>query len=260
MMLFVNTRPVDRAAALTSVLQAADITVLELPLLELQALALNSTLLSQFHQLHTVDTIVVVSPMAVAVGMQYLQHCQINLTELAHINWIAVGEATAECLKRYGIESHVPAIETSEGMLQLPVLNKLKASSSIAFWRGEGGRQFMMQQLQQAGHQIVNMLLYQRACPIHSEQIFLQAQALLLSASAVIMLISSEASWLNWVALCRSNPALLVKIDYWVLGKRLASVLNDYAQTHEIVLKVHQIDQLKTEYLRDSLQLLKGAL
>lgn len=259
-MLFINTRPVDRAAALTFALQAADIAVLELPLLELQALALDSTLLSQFQQLHTVKTIVVVSPMAVAVGMQYLQQCQIKLTDLAHIHWIAVGEATADCLQQYGIQSYVPKVETSEGMLQLPVLNQLETQSSIAFWRGEGGRQFMMEQLQKAGHQIVNMLLYQRACPAHAQQIFLQAQPLMFSASVVIVLISSEASWLNWTALCQSNSALLVKFDYWVLGERLAEVLNDYAQAHEIVLKVHQIDQLKTEYLRDALQALKGAV
>lgn len=258
-MLFINTRPVDRAAALTSVLQAADLAVLELPLLELQALPLHSTLLSQFQQLSTVDIIVVVSPMAVAVGMQYLQQCQINLTDLTHITWIAVGEMTAQCLKKYGIDSHVPTVETSEGMLQLAALNQLQVASTIAFWRGEGGRQFMMQQLQQAGHQIVNMLLYQRACPADAPQMFLQAQDLILKSSPVVVLISSEASWLNWLSLCQSQ-SLWVDFEYWVLGERLACVLNDYAQTHEIMLKVHQIDQLKTEYLRDSLQLLKGAL
>jgi uroporphyrinogen-III synthase len=36
---------------------------------------------------------------------------------LKHIQWIAVGQATANRLHEYGIEAHVPDVETSEGML-----------------------------------------------------------------------------------------------------------------------------------------------
>ena len=35
----------------------------------------------------------------------------------------------------------------------------------IAFWRGLGGRQFMMQQLQQQGISVLNFVLYRRQCP-----------------------------------------------------------------------------------------------
>ena len=58
-----------------------------------------------------------VSPTAVDVGMQYLAQSGLKIDELKHIQWIAVGQATANRLHDYGIEAHVPEVETSEGCL-----------------------------------------------------------------------------------------------------------------------------------------------
>ncbi len=44
------------------------------------------------------------------------------------------------------LDSVVPEVETSEGMLQLACVCRIwPVMQRIAFWRGEGGRQFMMQ-------------------------------------------------------------------------------------------------------------------
>ena len=67
-----------------------------------------------------------VSPTAVDVGMQYLAQSGLKIDELKHIQWIAVGQATANRLHDYGIEAHVPEVETSEGMLNLPLLHCMK--------------------------------------------------------------------------------------------------------------------------------------
>ena len=72
-MLFINTRPKDRAASLTNALGAAQVPVIELPLLELIAVPYAESLARLYHQLPQADVIVVVSPTAVHVGMQYLQ-------------------------------------------------------------------------------------------------------------------------------------------------------------------------------------------
>jgi uroporphyrinogen-III synthase len=58
----------------------------------------------------------VVSPTAVDVGMQYLAQSGLKIDDLKHIQWIAVGQATANRLHEYGLK-HVPDVETSEGML-----------------------------------------------------------------------------------------------------------------------------------------------
>lgn len=259
-MLFLNTRPTDRADALTQTLQAENIDVIALPLLELQALPYSAQLADQFKQLLNVDVIVVVSPMAVDVGMRYLKQAHVQLQQLAHIRWIAVGETTARCLQQYGIQSLVPSVETSEGMLQIAELKALQSDAHIAFWRGIGGRQFMMEQLANAGHQILNMLLYQRGCPIDTHLEFAQHIDRIQHTKDVVTLITSEASWLNWLMLTDQFQAQMRHIEYWVLGERLAAVLKQYAQMHQIMLKIHQVDYLKPAYLLDILHLRKGTV
>ncbi|WP_338351427.1 uroporphyrinogen-III synthase, partial [Enterococcus faecium] len=85
--------------------------------------------------------------------MQYLTQSGLKIEELQHIQWSEVGQATANRLHEYGIEAHVPEVETSEGMLNLPLLHHMQKSGSVAFWRGEGGRQLKMETLQQQGIQ-----------------------------------------------------------------------------------------------------------
>ncbi|MFX4774272.1 uroporphyrinogen-III synthase, partial [Acinetobacter baumannii] len=81
------------------------------------------TLDQLYQQLSGAQAIVVVSPTAVDVGMQYLKQSGLKLDDLKHIQWIAVGQATAHRLYEYGVEAHVPDVETSEGMLNLPILH-----------------------------------------------------------------------------------------------------------------------------------------
>ena len=91
MMLLLNTRPTQRAATLSHRLNRAGIEVVELPLLELTGLPYSAELAALYAQLADTQVIVVVSPTAVDVGMQYLQASQIEMSSLAHIQWIAVG-------------------------------------------------------------------------------------------------------------------------------------------------------------------------
>lgn len=114
-----------------------------------------------------------------------------------------MGQATANRLHDYGIEAHVPEVETSEGMLNLPLLHCMQKSGSVAFWRGEGGRQFMMETLQQQGIQILNFVLYRRQCPQASYSTFKHlTQNSNYNLDKWLVLITSEASWKYWLELC----------------------------------------------------------
>ncbi|MEK5782454.1 uroporphyrinogen-III synthase, partial [Acinetobacter baumannii] len=81
-MLFINTRPSDRAANLTQALQTAQIPVIELPLLELVQQPYKDELASLFRRLRQAKLIVVVSPNAAQIGMQYLQQAGLSLHDL----------------------------------------------------------------------------------------------------------------------------------------------------------------------------------
>ena len=241
-MLLINTRPSDRATALTQALQKKGIAVIAMPLLTLTACPLTPHLAAQFQALASAQVIVVVSPMAVRVGMDYVQQTGVSLQALQQVSWIAVGQTTADTLAEYGICSHIPDVETSEGMLELPVLKQVSAPSKIAFWRGEGGRQFMMQQLSEAGHDIENMLLYERAYPESSTVIFHQHLPQLMQSDHTVVLISSEASWLNWLNLIALQPNLSIA-EYWVLGERLAQILSNSVKNS----KIKVLSSLKVE-------------
>ncbi|ENX31928.1 hypothetical protein F889_03818 [Acinetobacter colistiniresistens] len=223
-MLFINTRPDERASALTQALDQAGYQVEALPLLELVAEPFSNVLQQLYLELRQVQAIVVVSPTAVEVGMRYLQQAGIALDQLKHIQWIAVGKATAQALTRFDIQSFVPEVETSEGMLQLPILKQQTDLKKIAFWRGLGGRQFMMQQLQQQGVEILNFVLYHRQCPKQSFAAFPEIVKKISLNQPVVVLISSEASWNYWQQLC-TQYQLTAQWIYLVLGTRLLQLV-----------------------------------
>ena len=235
-MLFINTRPSDRAAALSAALSKHQIDVVELPLLQLQALEYSPQLAALYQQLLSSHVIVVVSPTAVEIGMQYLQQSGLSVADLQHIQWVAVGVKTAQVLATYGIQASIPQVETSEGMLQLPSLQKLAVGSQIAFWRGTGGRQFMMQQLQDAGMHILNFVLYQRYCPEYSQTLLANLATQIQQHASYTVLISSEASWRNWLALLQRMPSVLQQARYMVLGSRLAHLIEQDQQHADLQL------------------------
>lgn len=223
-MLFINTRPDDRASVLTQALNEVGYQVEALPLLELVAEPFSKALQQLYLALVETQVIVVVSPTAVDIGIRYLQQAGLQLDQLKHIQWVAVGQATAKALAEFKIVSVVPEVETSEGMLELPILKQQKDLIKIAFWRGLGGRQFMMQQLQQQGVEILNFVLYHRQCPTQSFIAFPEIVKKIGLNQPVAVLISSEASWNHWQQLC-SQHACAADWIYLVLGARLVQVL-----------------------------------
>ena len=259
-MLFINTRPTERAKELTLALQDVSVPVIDLPLLALRSRPLSIELQQLYAQLPDVSVIVVVSPTAVELGMAYLCQCGINVTQLSDIQWIAVGEKTAKTLSQYHIDSIVPDLETSEGMLRLPVLNTLAQGAKVAFWRGEGGRQFMMDHLHQQGMQILNFILYERHLPVLSKMQIEDIKLKLTVLARYIILMTSEASWLNWLSLIGTHAAILNKGTYLVLGDRLFNILDDYKKQHDLNFQVIILENLKTESIRQCMLKIQGKL
>lgn len=257
-MLFINTRPADRAQPLSEGLKAVGIDVLELPLLELKAEPWNEGLAEQYAQLASVQIIVVVSPSAVHFGMQGLQQAGLSVQALQHIKWVAVGIATAQALLEYGFESDVPKVETSEGMLRLTVLQQLPSNVSVAFWRGEGGRQFMMDCLLEQGNRVLNFVLYSRNCPEQSLQIFKQHLISLHSQPKFAVLMSSEASWNYWLQLLSEHQELLNRASLFVLGERVEHLIEQYRLKHHFTYTVIQLQDMKINTILKQLKMIQG--
>lgn len=118
----INTRPVERAAALTDHLQAAGLTVVEIPMLTLQSRSTTEQDMTLMRQWLAGDykALVIVSPTAAASGLAVWQalenECQAQSngneredTEIKVLKapsyLIAVGEATASVLNNAKIEA-----------------------------------------------------------------------------------------------------------------------------------------------------------
>lgn len=259
-MLFLNTRPQDRAARLTQQLAVAGVDVIELALLELVEQPHSESLTDLYQQLKQAQVIVVVSPTAAHIGMRYLACAGLCLKDLSHIHWIAVGTATEQALAEFGIQSFVPDVETSEGMLTLPILKNLAVGSTLAFWRGEGGRLFMMEHFQKLNIQTLNFVLYMRQCPSSSASILRHHIEQLCATSIFTVLISSEASWLNWLRLIEAYPQLLEKAYYLTLGSRLTALVLSYKSERKLQFGLVEIENLQKETILQHLDDIQGKL
>lgn len=238
-MQIINTRPAQRAQALTLAIQQAGYQVVELPLLALEPLPLDTKLKNQYQDFDTTQYVVVVSPTAAELGLRYYFELGYTQAALLKKTWIAVGVATQQYLATFDIPSVVPDVETSEGMLSLSVFDQLD-HTSIAFWRGIGGRTFMMECLKNQGCNILNMLLYKRHLPAVS-----LTRAALVQNNAIVM-ITSEESWNNWCLLGRKFNWDLARFAYIVLADRVTHILNQYFLKQQQNARITTVYTLKT--------------
>ena len=184
----INTRPVERAAPLTHHLQAAGLTVIEMPMLTIQARPMtDNDIITMRHWLAgQYKALVIVSPTAAASGLavwQSLAHehkvqgdtdNQMDVaafdTLKAPSPLIAVGDATAAVLSRAKLDMtsspvRQPKIANNEGMLAMSEIESLQAGDKVLIWRGLGGRRLLVDVLQARGVHIDSIAWYERTMP-----------------------------------------------------------------------------------------------
>lgn len=192
----INTRPVERAAPLTRHLQAAGMSVIDIPMLTLQPRQTTDDDMRLMRQWLAGEykALVIVSPTAASSGMAVWQLLerefqaertidnQIGCIEgegiqgsfdtlAAPSHLIAVGEATAAVLNEIKLSSTScevlqPTIANNEGMLAMPEIESLQAGDRLLVWRGLGGRRLLVDTLQARGVHIDSIAWYERKMPI----------------------------------------------------------------------------------------------
>ncbi|MGP5194112.1 uroporphyrinogen-III synthase [Psychrobacter celer] len=219
----INTRQVDRAAPLTQHLQAAGLSVVEIPMLTLQPRPTTDADMALMRQWFAGDyqALVIVSPTAAAAGLavwqalareRHAQHSETNgdnqndesqktterqnLSAPSHL--IAVGEATAAVLNEAKIKAasyHVlqPRVANNEGMLAMPEIDSLQAGDKLLVWRGLGGRRLLVNTLQARGVHIDSIAWYERIMPHEAYRQYNQWLQQFSTAASVPSPLSSEA-------------------------------------------------------------------
>ena len=173
------TRPRHQASLMATSLQALGADTLLLPLLAIEPLD-DPPSLARLKQLSNFDLLVFVSANAVEFSLPHLT------LSTPKPEFAAIGSATASKCKENGIKvDFVPEQADSEGMLALPRFQHLQGQQ-VLIVRGQGGRAYLGEQLQQRGAQVEYAEVYQRQLPNISLS---TAQA----RADVIMITSSEA-------------------------------------------------------------------
>ena len=260
----INTRPLERAAPLTTHLQAAGLKVVEMPMLALQPRSITTTDLNMMRQWMAGDyqALVVVSPTAASLGLEALQGLReeidsdcLNTTVISEQQdkhslfyspktIIAVGSATASVLIQASQDLDLklqvlqPQIANNEGMLAMPDIGNLQSGDRLLIWRGLGGRRLLVDTLQSRGVYIDSIAWYERMMPddalqqyqqwwqAFSQQDFLPHRALGLLPPIVI--ISSGTAFEHWSSIVNalsSTTGLPLKPD---LKTKASAQLSDF--------------------------------
>jgi uroporphyrinogen-III synthase len=234
----INTRPLARAAPLTKHLQAAGLTVVEIPMLTLQPcpttdddMALMRSWLAGEYK-----ALVIVSPTAAAAGFATWQslvrkvqgdnsHKQIEIISeslVAPSQIIAVGQATASTLNNAKIDAEnyqvlQPEVANNEGMLAMPEIENLQAGDKLLIWRGLGGRRLLVDTLQTRGVHIDSIAWYERTMPIDAMIQYQQWQRDFLTRNKItdttlnqpkpIVVVSSGVAFEHWKSIVEGLQA-----------------------------------------------------
>lgn len=251
----INTRPVERAAPLTNHLQAAGFSVVDIPMLSLEARPTTEQDMALMRQWFAGDyqALVIVSPTAAASGLavwQALEHerqaqlAEVNnsaqkdvsfkgLTAPSHL--IAVGEATAAVLNDAKLDATnyqvlQPLIANNEGMLAMPEIDSLQAGDKLLVWRGLGGRRLLVNTLQARGVHIDSIAWYERKMPNDARSQYKEWQAQFVKQKTEqqkpIVIVSSGTAFEHWQAIVTEVAAQKANAEK---SNRAPLQLNDFA-------------------------------
>jgi uroporphyrinogen-III synthase len=199
-----NTRPAAQAAALSAALRAQGWRVDELPLLTITPRSLTAAERRLLLELDRYSAVFFVSANAVRLGLAAVAdywpqwpHC---------LPAYVVGAGSASALRDTAITVHQPVRANSEGLLALPDLQAVSGQRFLIF-RGEGGRELLLDTLRARGARVDLLILYRRELPPDAAQRWAA-----LSAPQVVILTSPDAlrHWQQVAATVATQPVWLV--------------------------------------------------
>ncbi len=194
-------RPEPQASALAEQLRNVGHDPVVSPLLSIVA---GDDLPQLARALNTHDRVIAVSNHAVEQAAIWLAQQGMRWPELPTF---AVGAATAACWLEHGVAAQVPDDARSEGLLDLPALHDV-TGCRILILRGNGGREFLAEQLRARGALVDYCECYRRHwLPLDGETLCTQwrtagVDSVIISSGEILrrlleLVPASEGSWLH---------------------------------------------------------------
>ncbi len=185
--------------------------------LEIAPLELKGAEKQKVLDLDLYHVVICVSPNAAELGMSAISDYWPQMPVRQH--WIAVGPATAEVLKSWGISPLVPQSgSNSESVLQMPELQSVDAQR-ILILKGEGGRNLISNALRMRGAKVDYLHLYTRKQPDHDPQVL--CQWLTAGYSKRVITVTSGDALKHLLALGEQVRESLLELPIVVVSERL---------------------------------------
>lgn len=164
---------------------------------------------------------------------------------------IAIGTGTATALQQMGIQTKfIPNEFTSEGLLSLPIFQKIKDSKIVIFC-GENPRPLLKETLKERGASVTEAICYRRRKPtVNIKEVLNQFKG-----SVDIIVSTSYESLLNLYDIFGKEAAVPADLEWLkstpllVISAKMVKLANDYNLTKSVILASNPTDQAIIECL-----------
>jgi uroporphyrinogen-III synthase len=232
-----NTRPEQQASSLTQAIEEAGGISVNLPLLEIKPIQIQTNL-------HHIHTAIFTSPNAVhcffaSVSPQIWPH---------EIQIFAIGQGTHQALMHYGLSSATcPKQANSEHLLMLDALQHRQIQTKkILLIKGQHGRTLIQTELTARGADVDICEVYQRVLPHHPKK---RIETLWHEDAVDIILITSETALVHLFELfAKQAHAWLCSKPYVVISERLRQAAHKHGIQTVIVSSYDRIIHQLLDY------------
>lgn len=210
------TRPVDQAKSLCAAIEQHGGVAIEFPLIAVSALQDYRQFEQQIAQLDKTDRAIFISSNAVDFAMPRVLERYSQLPP--RLKFAAIGHQTAAALAKYGVEDVLipQGRYDSETLLALPEMQHV-AGTTIAIFRGVGGRELMAETLKARGAHVYFAESYHRINPqqntgqLHALWQQHKLDAVIVTSSEAmryLLQMAENEPWLQHVALCVNHERI----------------------------------------------------
>jgi len=211
------TRPEQQAGSLCDAIIKYGGSVIRFPLIEIQPIKMSDEADKILQQLDQIDMLIFISANAVRLGLPVLQ--QIN-TKLSNKTITAIGNATTKALEEFHISVDIKPEPpyNSESLLALSGMQQV-AGKNILIIKGEGGREYLGDELKNRGAQVRYLDTYQRIMPDNNIEDLVRQW----HQGKINIVTTSSVEALNNLSLLlgESNAALLKQTPQVVMSQRM---------------------------------------
>ena len=222
------TRPEHKQAGLCQRLIKLKATPITLPTIDIEPVTEQNSefgiLKQSILDLDLFDIVICISANAARLAGELIDQYWPQLP--INIQWYAIGNSTANTLRKYDIEAQVPsAASDSEALLSEPALQSL-STKRVLILKGYAGRKRLTETLLNRGANVTEAILYNRRIPVYTDS-HVSQRLYKLNLSAILVTSAEALQNLTTIAQgskLQFNHKVLQDTDLIVPSTRVAQI------------------------------------